>query len=193
VGKTYLEGTADAAEWNFHTGLYGKVPRGYLAGRLTFRAVSGISDLDGKWRWVKKPGAAPATVYPGGIDENRNVIGSRYAVPTTGVRAMDGLASSDHNVWLRWSGPDLSTLAATTVTSLDRVGTWSTANTITFFGPERVRLRFNVRTGLLSGTYADRENGISIGFGGALLQTQDILSGSVLVQNKSGLFTMDPR
>ena len=193
VGKSYLEGSADAAEWNFHTGLYGKVPKGYLAGRLTFRAVSGISDLDGKWRWVKKPGAAPTTVYGGGFDENRNVIGSRYAAPATGIRAMDGLASSEHNVWLRWSGPDLSTLAATTVTSLDRVGTWSTANTITFFGPERVKLRFNVRTGLLTGSYADPGNGISIGFGGALLQSQDLLSGTFLAQGKSGIFSMDPR
>ena len=64
AGSAYTDNGATVASWSFHRGLYGKTPKGYLAGKLTFRLVDGLSDLDGDWRWVKQNGALPAAIYP---------------------------------------------------------------------------------------------------------------------------------
>jgi hypothetical protein len=192
VARPYLAGDTSVTEWQFHTGLYGATPRGFLAGRVTFRSVAGVSDLDGDWRWVKKSGAAPASVYGTGFDENRSVIGAKY-VPVAGVQAIDGTEGKDFNVWLRWLGPDLSALPAKELTNLDRVATWTTGNAFVYYGPEKVSLSFNARTGILTGSYLDDINKVNVTFGGALLQTQKIFSGSYVTLGKSGLFAVEPR
>ncbi len=178
-------------EWSFYRGLYGRSPKGFLAGKLTFRTPNTISDLDGDWRWVKLAGATAVSGYPT-ITENRKVVGSRYQIPN-GTRAIDGLAADDFNVWLRFLGPDLSMDPTITMNSLDRAATWSLANRVIYYGPERVKLRFNPRNGLLTGTFADAPYGVSTSFGGVLLQNQDRVTGSYRAQGLSGLFFVQPR
>jgi len=177
---------AQHAGWSFHRGLYGRVPRGYLAGKLLFRETVGLSDLDGQWRWVKQAGAAPATVYPDGIDTTRSVVGSRYRAPAPGPRWMGGLDDDWWNLWLRFSGPDLSPLPDVTLNGLDRVATWTAANRIVYFGPESVRIGFDSRNGFVSGSYADPLTGMSFRFIGVLLQSQDLVTGSYRVPGPAG-------
>ncbi len=186
-------GVSTQTEWAFHRGLYGKTPRGYVAGKIVFREVDGVSDLDGEWRWVKDPGAPPVRSYPSGFDLEVKVVGSRYAVPAAGVRAMDGLAEAEQNIWCRWSGVDLSTSPELTLIDLNRTGTWTAANRLVCYGPEAVSVRFNPRTGLLTGTAVDKARGINLGFGAALLQKQDLLGGSYRVGGKAGLFVIESR
>ncbi|MCB1092742.1 MAG: hypothetical protein KDL87_14495, partial [Verrucomicrobiae bacterium] len=59
VGGVYDDRGLPVAEWSFHRGLYGKSPKGYVAGKLFFRRSDGIGDLDGAWHWVKQAGASP--------------------------------------------------------------------------------------------------------------------------------------
>jgi hypothetical protein len=186
LGATYIDAGKPTTEWSFHRGLYGKTPRGYLAGKVHFRETAGVGDLDGQWRWVKQPGAAPATVYPGGIDTTRAVVGSRYTPPAAGTRAMGDLANDWFNLWLRFAGPDLSTLPAVNLPELDRAATWTVANKIVYFGPETVKASFNVKNGLFTGSYLDRANGVSVKFGGVLLQDQNLVSGSYTVPGPAG-------
>jgi len=193
VGPGYLDGATSVAEWSLHSGLYGRTPSGYLSGKLTFRSIPGVSDLDGEWKWVKQPGASPSTIYPNGFVATRKVIGSEYSARPTGTPAMGVLAGAAFNVWLRWSGPDLSTLPALNEVELDRAATWSTTNTVIYGGPETAKLTFNSRTGLLTGTYLDSAKGIKIAYGGVLLQVQNLVSGSYRAQGKSGLFSVEPR
>jgi hypothetical protein len=182
-----------AGEWSMYRGLYGTTPNGYLVGKLTFRNQSGISDCDGEWHWVKDPGAAPTSVYAAGFDTVRVVIGARYTPPMTGARAWAELAYATSNAWLRLDGPDISKLAVLTVRQFDRTVTWTTANKITYYGPEKIVLTFNATTGLISGSITDTANGISQNVGGALLQNQSIVVGSYVAGGQSGRVVMEAR
>jgi len=194
VGRQYLDSGIHTSEWSFHRGLYGRVPMGYVAGKLSFSEdVEGLSDLDGTWRWVKNLGAAPQTVYPNGFSTTRDVVGSAYTAPLTGERAMTDLANDFYNAWARFDGPDLSTLPGAEVNSLDRVVTWTSANKVIYYGPETFTLTFTPSSGLLIGSYADSVSGINVKFGGVLIQDQNLLSGSYLSQGKSGIFSIEPR
>lgn len=178
-------------EWSVYRSLYGQ--RGYLAGKLTFREVSGVSDVDGECRWVKASNVPRTSNYPTGFDEARTVIGNLYQPPAPGTKAFPTLVDDFHNAWMRLQGPDLSPDVPDVITSLDRAVTWNDANRILYFGPERAIVRFNRNTGLATGRYVDRAQGINVPFGGALLQSQDLLTGSYLAGEESGRFLISPR
>lgn len=167
--------------------------RGFLAGRLTFREQAGISDLDGEVHWVRQADAPPATVYPGGFDTVRGVVGSTYTRPGPGERAIEGLADDFFNAWLRLSGPDFSGDAGLGLTEIDRAITWQANNRLIYYGPERILLRFNARNGLLTGRYIDRNNSVNASLGGVLLQEQDLVSGSAIAGGVSGLLGIEGR
>lgn len=180
------------AEWALHRNLYGAAG-GFVAGKLTFRDVPGISDLDGTLRWLK-PDAVPATkIYTTGFDTHRSVVGSRYTPPPSGQRAFPGLQNSFHNTWLRLAGPDVSILPSLTLTSIDRAMTWTSANTILYFGPDKITLTFTATTGLITGTCVDATRGVNFTFGGALLQKQALVSGHFAAGARTGEMLMQVR
>ncbi len=187
---TFANRVSRNGEWSLHRSLY---TTGYLAGKLTFRNVAGISDLDGQWRWVKPNAVPKTTTYPAGFNVTRGVIGSLYTPPLAGSRAMALLSNTNFNAWLRLSGPDISTLPALTLPSVDRAVTWSTANKILYYGPDKATITFTPTTGLATGSYTDAANGVSVTFGGALLQKQGLMTGRYTASGQSGLFSIMPR
>ncbi|MCB1229279.1 MAG: hypothetical protein KDN19_03380 [Verrucomicrobiae bacterium] len=191
--RTALSGHLSTAdEWSLYRPLYAG-RRGFLSGKMTFRHQDDLGDLDGEVRWVRQNDAPPATVYPAGFDTTRGVIGSLYQRPGPGERAIEGLTDDFHNAWLRLSGPDFSGDAGLGLTEIDRAITWATNHRLTYYGPERVILRFNFRNGLLTGRYLDRPNGVNASLGGVLLQEQDLVSGSAITGAVSGLLGIEPR
>jgi hypothetical protein len=179
-------------EWSLHRNLYGSTG-GYLAGKLTFRDVPGISDVDGRWRWVK-PNAVPRTpTYSTGFKVTREVVGSRYTPPLADQCAWASLADSGYNAWMRLYGPDLAVLPLLTVTAVDRAVTWSTANRIIYYGPDKAVVSFSATTGIATGSYTDTARRVSVKFGGALLQKQGLLTGRYGAGNVSGRFWMEGR
>jgi hypothetical protein len=179
-------------EWSLHSSLYGTTG-GFVAGKLTFRDVPDISDMDGTLRWVK-PSAVPATKsYVTGFNVTRGVVGSRYTPPLTGQRAFSTLANRFYNTWLRLSGPDMSTLPLLDLIAMDRAVTWSTANTILYYGPDKITLTFTAATGLITGTCVDATKGINLTFGGALLQKQGLVTGRYAAGARTGLMVMRPK
>lgn len=180
------------AEWPLHRNLYGTTG-GYVAGKLTFRDVPGVSDLDGTLRWLK-PNAVPKTKsYAAGFDTTRGVVGSRYTPPLKNQRAFPDLANSLYNTWLRMSGPDMSTLPALTLTSFDRALTWTTANKLLYHGPDKITFTFSTKTGRITGECVDASQGINIILDGILLQKQSLVSGRYAAGAKTGHFSMAPR
>lgn len=180
------------AEWTLHRSLYGTTG-GYVAGKLTFRDVPGVSDLDGTLRW-SKPNAVPATKsYVAGFDTTRGVVGSRYTPPLKNQRAFPGLANSLYNSWLRLSGPDMSTLAALDLRTLDRATTWTAANTLLYYGPEKITMTFATATGLITGTCTDAAKGLNLTLSGALLQKQGLVTGRYAAGARTGLMVMQAR
>lgn len=181
-----------AGEWSLHRSLYG-TSGGFVAGKLIFRDVPGLSDLDGSLRWVK-PNAVPGTKsYAAGFDTTRGVIGSRYTPPLKGQRAFPGLANSLYNTWLRLSGPDMSTLAGLDLRTLDRATTWTSANTLIYYGPDKITMTFAAATGLITGTCVDAVKGVNLTLSGALLQKQGLVTGRYAAGTRTGLMVMQAR
>jgi hypothetical protein len=180
------------AEWALHHNLYG-TSGGYVAGKLTFRDVPGVSDLDGTLRWLK-PSAVPKTKsYTAGFDTTHGVVGSRYTPPLKNQRAFPGLANSLHNTWLRLSGPDMSTLPTLDLTTMDRATNWNTSNKLLYYGPDEMTFTFSTTTGRITGECVDASKGINITLNGILLQKQSLVSGRYAAGAKSGHFSMVPR
>ncbi len=175
VRTTFAGHVSRTGEWSLHRGLYGTPPRGWLAGKITFRDVPAVSDLDGMWTWRKNAGA---TAGAEGHTVTRQVVGSRYQAPAKGQRAWTELADTWHNVW--WRGGDL-----------DRVMTWTTSNQIQHFGPDKLPAKFNANTGLVSGSY--QIPGFKFTFGGVLVQKQGLVCGCRFSPGGSTRFNMEPR
>ena len=176
------------AEWSFHRGLYGVTPRGYVAGKLTFRDVALISDLDGSCRWVRQGSTTAGALFPGGFDTVRSTIGCRYTSPGVGSRAFPGLDNATYNVWLRF--------AHSSIGAIEHAGTWSTANKVFIYGPETFSIAFNPATGILTGTYLDAKiptAKISARFGAAILQKQSLATGFASSAGSYGFFGIEAR
>ncbi len=191
--RTALTGHLSSAdEWSLYRPLYAGA-RGFLSGRMTFRDQPGIGQIDGELRWVRQSDAPPANVYPGGFDTRRGVVGGAYLPPAAGSRALTGLDDAYHNAWLRLAGPDFSGDLALGITEIDRAITWSAANRLTHYGPERIILNFNPRNGMLTGRLLHPASGINASLGGVLLQEQGLLTGAAIVGGRSGPLTVEPR
>jgi hypothetical protein len=121
------------------------------------------------------------------------VVGSRYTPPPVGQRAFPGLTNTLYNTWLRLSGPDMSPLPTLDLTTLDRATTWTTANTILYYGPDKITLTFTAATGLITGTCVDAKRGVNLTFGGALLQKQSLVTGRYAAGARTGLMVMQAR
>ncbi len=180
-----------SGEWSVYRSLYGQ--RGYLAGKLSFRDVAGVSDVDGDCRWFKQDAVPRTPNYADGFDVTRTVIGGSYTPPAAGEAAFPLLDDAFHNAWMRLEGPDLSPSTPTDMVSLDRAVTWNSANRILYYGPDKALIQFNRNTGLATGRYQDRDKGVNVPFGGALLQEQALLTGSYLSGGQSGNFSIAPR
>jgi hypothetical protein len=87
----------------------------------------------------------------------------------------------------------MSTLPTLDLTTMDRATTWTTANTILYYGPDKITMTFTAATGLLTGMCVDAEKGISVIFGGALLQKQGLVTGNYATGARTGLMVMQAR
>ena len=141
-----------------------------------------ISDVDGEIRWVKLSGSRPTTVYTNGFDSLRAVVGSQFTRPAKGVSAFSSLSDSHHSAWLRIENLDL-----------EHSLTWAATNNITYYGPESIKLKFNVKTGLISGSYVDKPNGISIRIGGVFLEDQQLVTGFHMTGGESNRIVIEHR
>lgn len=176
--KTTFSGhVTPEGEWSFHRNLYGKAPGGYLAGKLTFRAEAGISHVDGRCAWVKKTA----------FTLTRDIVGSAYTKPATG--RVFALPDTWYNAWARLEGVAL----ADGVPSVSKAVTWDAKNKILYYGVDKLTLKCNAATGIVTGSYQDKARGINVKLGGALLQTQGLVPGHYLLNGQSGRFLMEPR
>lgn len=193
--KVTLGGHVSAdGQWSLYRALYGTSSGGFIAGRLSFRDVPAISDIDGEWQWHKPAGLVlKPVVYPGGFTTIRQGVGMRYTAPLKGTRAWAGLDNAWYNLSVHLAGPDLSPSPEVQTLSVDRVATWTAANQVIYFGPDKLTLTFNTATGLITGSYVDAARGISQPVGAVLLQKQGLATGTfVTTAGQAGRFSMQP-
>ena len=171
---TFAGHVSSTGDWSLHRQLYSATAPGWLAGKLSFREVPGISDLDGVVTWSRTAGPQST-----GHQVQRTVVGSRYLAPAKGERAWPQLADAWHNAW--WSAGEL-----------DRVVTWTTANQVVHYGADRLQIKHQASTGLITGSY--QAEGVSFGFGGVLMQKQGLVSGCRWLPGGASIrFSMEPR
>ncbi len=189
---TFAGHVTQAGQWSFYRPLYGKQPKGHLSGSLRFRNETGISDVDGEVTWAKQRGTVTVpSVYGGGFTQQREAVGSRYTNLGKTTRAWVELDAGWHNVWVRLSGPSLS--AVESLTGLDRVVSWMAANNaIHYYGPDKLSVKLNTATGVITGSYQNAPGATAIkqAFGGVLLQKQGLVSGSYVNAQGAGRFWM---
>ena len=189
---TFASHVSRSGEWSLHRGIYNG--KAWVAGKLTFRDVPNISDLDGEWRWEKQAGAVPASFpYSAGFAVTRPVVGCRYLAPVKGYPAFFQLPASYLNAWVRLSGPDFSTLPSVTLTARDRAMSWLVDDTLISHGPDTMKALLTRSTGVFSGTYTDTPFGVSQAIGGVLLQKQGVVTGHYLHGPASGLVVIMPK
>ncbi len=152
TGVTQGAMISKTAEWPFHVLLYQR--EGVLDGKLNFRTVPNVSEVDGTLDWSKPaPTGAPKSkaIYPGGFTGRTSVIGSRYdktvRVPPGTLHVGSGLIDpvSDVTFAIDASGRIIVTAPK-----------WS--------------LTFTSATGLFDGSFPDPATAKSRMFHGAFLQ-----------------------
>ncbi|MCB1231934.1 MAG: hypothetical protein KDN19_16820 [Verrucomicrobiae bacterium] len=187
--RTPLTGhVSRSAEWSLYRPLHGGRGRGYLAGKLAFRGTTGDpSQVDGLWHWEKGANVS-RTIYPAGVSATLGVVGNAWTPVPRGEIALPGLTDNLYNAWVRFLGPGLGG-----ATSADFAITWQTSNRIVYYGPERLIVNVNPRTGLVTGRLIDRPDAIVFGFKGVVLPSQEIVSGAYLSGGESGLFSIEKR
>ncbi|MCB1231627.1 MAG: choice-of-anchor D domain-containing protein [Verrucomicrobiae bacterium] len=159
---------------------------GYLGGELRLRDLADVSQFDGTLRWEKGANARDRR-YPDGFALDQPTIGSRFTFRSRDQRSLDGYADSYHNAWIRFEGGSLASPGP-----IDQVLSWLPSDRVYFYGPERLVIRINPRTGFISGLFDDRE-GFRIPFRGVLYQEQDLAQGHFLETDATGRFQIDPR
>lgn len=178
-------------KWDLYAMLYRNRPQpGSLHGQMLIETTVD-HDMAGRFFWTRHPDARSADFPNGFTVQNHDAIACRYAAPPTRGRnlidhALPALPDAFHNCRL--------VLQDTSATPfIEEVLSWNRFNQVRYFGPNRVNVRVNPRTGLVTGSLAGIY-GITylnnFRFGGVILQKQELVVGH---HRDHGLFGIDVR
>ena len=120
--------------------------RTVLIGTLKLQDLSGQSDFDGSVRLFSAVGAT-GSLFPSGFDQLRELTGSRYYPPATGVLPLASFSPSANNSVFNWLGGNFG--------GVQKVGTWATNGQMTIPATQndRSKATFTSSSGLLSLSY----------------------------------------
>lgn len=173
--------------WQFQFPISGGWKKGYVAGRMTFRDVPGISDFDGQVFWKKYPTNNSKDYYPGGFAVTRNCVGAKYTAPTKGHSAMPGIVAGTDNAEFKIGA------AAEGVPAQSLFFTWGLDDKIKSGTSPKLDLRVVRNTGSISGTYTDAISRSKVRVYGAILQKQQLVGGLFKGYQITGFVTMAPK
>ena len=145
---------------------------GLAIGWITFGSPS--DGFNGQCLWIKPPGSA---IYPNGLTNSLNVIGSPFKAPPTAYHAWGG-----SQVVL--SGGGLTAPVTNTIT-------WGANNKIS--GSSSLKMSVNAKSGLINGTLTvgPGKSG-AVPFQGVLFEKDDFGFGFFLGSSQSGTVTFTP-
>ncbi|MGC4014172.1 MAG: choice-of-anchor D domain-containing protein [Luteolibacter sp.] len=173
--------------WQYQFPVYsGGWKKGYVAGRMVFRDVPGVSDFDGKVFWKKYPSNGK-DYYPGGFQVERYCVGAKYTAPAKGKSAMPGLVAGTDNAEFKIGA------AAEGVPAQSLFFTWGVDDKIKSGTTPRIDLRVTRNTGSISGFYVDSASQSKVRVNGAILQKQGLVGGLFKGYQITGFVTMAPR
>lgn len=199
LGRTFFGADSENSEATFYVPIYRRPYQGYFSGRVFFTSRnSGSYALIGSCHWVRPGNPRDARgYYSQGFDTARDIVGSAYTPPIRGHRAFEGLGDNWYNIWVRLFGLNLTPSVPGIIDQISRAATWRSTNKIEYFGPDSLKINSNIRSGRLSGVYADRTSGINLILNGVVLQNHSYVGGSYLTRDASGpvsgIFSVTPR
>ena len=160
--------------------------RGYLAGEISFRTESGVSDADAILRW-EKPAQVGASRFPDGFAIDQPLIASKYEC-TPGGSVVTGLADTNGSARLTFAAADLPDGS---VEELEITMSGSSNSAFTS-GVRRGVVRFRSGSGTFGGHFLSSD-GSTRKFGGVLFQ-KGLRSGYGLFlgQTQSGRVELEP-
>ena len=175
-------------EWQLFRLLYSSKPKGSIGGVITFRDLPGVSDFDGVLHWIK-PANSRDRIFARGFELNAQAIGSKYTPPLRGFVALPNLVDSADNAEFSTNDPGITPNPGTLSM------TWDTRNVLTVpqVGTEALKLRVTTRTGLVSGSYRDRTNGVSSKIQGIIFQKQSLVGGTSSSGSATGSILIVPK
>ena len=168
-------------EWLLYKELYRTKPKGLLAGRLFFRDEAGISDFDGELQWLKHEDPREKR-FNRGFNLRQVALGSIYTPPARGARAFTALDASLGLFVFKSSDGDNRPPSPLR-------GAWDTNNRVTYTRENREKLtvKVNSKTGIVTGNYNDPVQKHRVTFGGAIFSKQELLSGHFIGIDQTGV------
>jgi hypothetical protein len=155
--------------WPMFLSLYKK--RGVLLGQMTMVTVPMESDMSGKINWFK-PVLERDLSFPLGFKIQQNdVLGSLYTPPTAS-RALDGFSDSVTNANITIAEGNLQVPIVKTANYQA-----TNAITITTPGKDALKLKVNVKTGELTGSFVHTDTSRPTVLKGVLFQRQNAAFG----------------
>ncbi len=117
-----------------------------LLGALKLEDLTGQSDFNGSVRMFSAAGAS-GSLFPSGFDQLRELTGSRFYPPATGVLPLASFAPSANNSVFNWLGGNFD--------GVQKVGTWAANGKMTIppTQNDKAKATFTSSSGLLTLSY----------------------------------------
>lgn len=157
--------------------------QGFLTGTLKFESlvISGSeSDMDGVLDWQKPAGYAPD--YAAGFDTSVSAVGSKYVAPASPSAAATALVRAQGATTVTFAGGSLASPHVFAVSAAVKNEVYRGAGT----NPNRIAIRINRATGLMTGSFLDPSTGHSRSIAGAVFQKRSLAAGFFSVPGSSG-------
>jgi hypothetical protein len=161
--------------------LYGK-PKGYAAGDLVFRDAETV---DGPLTVHKPAQEKPGKqLYPAGFDLELLAEGERFADPGKGSSALHGESSAVSYRFTAVLDDELETFEAEVdIDAADKLRAG--------LKPQRLDLKFNRKTGFVSGSFLDPDTAAKRVLNGVILQTSQVAKGLFLDAAEARRFSLE--
>ena len=174
-------------EWQLFSFLYRSKPKGSIGGSIIFRDLPGISDFDGVLQWKKHANSREKS-FKRGFELTSHAIGSKYLAPARDFTALPALVDAIDNAEFNTNDPGIVPNPGTLPL------TWDTRNRLTVqsSGTETVKLSIATGTGVISGGYTDKPNGISSKIRAVVFQKQNLVGGTANSGNSTGSILITP-
>jgi YD repeat-containing protein len=178
IGVTQSASMVGANAWLLFVSLHSS--KGFLSGNVSFVPNPDVSDFFGSLSWLKP--ATTGMFHPDEFITDLNFIGSRWAAPPKGVRALD-LSNTVPNADFTATEGDLAAPLTLSIT-LDAANKF-----IVPADPSKLKLSLTATSGVFTGSFMD--SGKTRTIGGVLFQRQNIGSGFFPGSTVSGLVQIE--
>ena len=175
------------SELMFYRTLYRRDASGFIGGVMDIRDVANVSAADGMLQW-KKGADTRERLYPTGFDLQQPAVASRYTPANTraGEFIISEFADAEPNALFNFRGGNVGVADVLKAISWTRRNKFQAVNGATINGAAATR------SGLVSGQYIDKAQGLKIRYRAVAFQSQGLIVGNFRGIGQSGYVRIEP-